>query len=444
METPASAAADDYWRRLMHRWFVQYNPTYLLSGALVLGGVTMLSRGFAAQHSRLGSLGVSLIAEVYSFALILGAALLTRIHQRRPATMLLLLAMLYQGDVTLHNETASQWGTLWLVASVAWFVVFGLKLRMVAWAAHLRLSRSSWFIALFGAAGLAAIPHILASSTRHGATLITGWAFVLVAAALWTRRAVDSTRTLDAWAETVLARSRMATWALWLGVGALHVGLWVRDAPFSIPLLLPGLWLLATRWVRRESVVWSMVSVGLLAVGVVTPQSLALYALMCAGILVLHAMRRPAPDAASTPQHATGPYRSAAKPPPPPPVDLPDFAAAPLPARLRLLSGAAFALYLAVWTRTYSGGALPEHSLLLDALLVVACLWFIRARCFTLALPTLASATHFGFAAGWLGVPNTLIQWGALFVSAGFAALLLSLLTSFQLHRAAARQPPPD
>ena len=41
------AAAEDpsqqtaFWRRLLHRWLIQYNPLYLLSAALVLAGVIL-------------------------------------------------------------------------------------------------------------------------------------------------------------------------------------------------------------------------------------------------------------------------------------------------------------------------------------------------------------------------------------------------------------------
>ena len=37
--------AADAWRRLLYRWFVQYNPLYLVSAMLVLAGCTLWSRG---------------------------------------------------------------------------------------------------------------------------------------------------------------------------------------------------------------------------------------------------------------------------------------------------------------------------------------------------------------------------------------------------------------
>jgi len=64
-----------YWRRLLHRWLIEYNPLYLLSAMLVLGGMILTSQGLARQSSLYGPLGVAAIAELYALALIGGAAL---------------------------------------------------------------------------------------------------------------------------------------------------------------------------------------------------------------------------------------------------------------------------------------------------------------------------------------------------------------------------------
>jgi hypothetical protein len=50
-ETPSPTPEADAWRRLMHRWFVEYNPLYLVSAMLVLGGIWLLSREAAACAS---------------------------------------------------------------------------------------------------------------------------------------------------------------------------------------------------------------------------------------------------------------------------------------------------------------------------------------------------------------------------------------------------------
>jgi len=43
-------------RALLHRWLVEYNPLYLLSAALVLGGLTLISQS-AAEAAMVHLLG---------------------------------------------------------------------------------------------------------------------------------------------------------------------------------------------------------------------------------------------------------------------------------------------------------------------------------------------------------------------------------------------------
>src|SRR5262249_45016263 len=105
-----------YARRLLHRWFIQYNPLYLLSATLVLAGTFSLSRGLEQVGSVHGPLAVSAIAELYAACLIGGAALLVRIGHRRPAVMLALITVLYQWDLTLHTERSPLFGP-WAAAA---------------------------------------------------------------------------------------------------------------------------------------------------------------------------------------------------------------------------------------------------------------------------------------------------------------------------------------
>ena len=114
-----NGAGADYWQRLLHRWFVQYNPIYLVSAMLVLGGMITAARGLAHEGSLYGPLGIAIIAEVYALALIGGAALLTRIRQKRPAVLLALITIAYQSDLTLHTETCAFLGGIGIAASVA-------------------------------------------------------------------------------------------------------------------------------------------------------------------------------------------------------------------------------------------------------------------------------------------------------------------------------------
>ncbi len=120
MTNPDTTAS--FWRRLMYRWLIEYNPLYLLSAALVLGGMQLISRGLAENGSLYQQVGVAAIAEVYAFALIGGAALLTRIGLRRPAVLLALVTILYQGDLTLHTETCAYLGWVGWLGAGAWYL----------------------------------------------------------------------------------------------------------------------------------------------------------------------------------------------------------------------------------------------------------------------------------------------------------------------------------
>ena len=53
---------------------------------------------------------------------------------RRPAVLLALLTVLYQGDLTLHTETCAYLGGVGIFASVAWLAMFVAKLYALAWA----------------------------------------------------------------------------------------------------------------------------------------------------------------------------------------------------------------------------------------------------------------------------------------------------------------------
>ena len=152
---------NDFWRKLLYRWFVEYNPLYLVSAMLVLGGTILTSRGLATEGSLYGPLGVAGIAEVYALALIGGAALLTRIGQRRPAVMLALLTALYQCDLTLHTETCVQLGLAGTCAAAVWLALFALKLFALGWAMKVRVSLGAFGTAMLGASTLVIGPYVI-------------------------------------------------------------------------------------------------------------------------------------------------------------------------------------------------------------------------------------------------------------------------------------------
>jgi hypothetical protein len=316
-------------QRLLHRWFVEYNPFYLLSAVLVLFGVTLISRALANESSVRGHLVVGAVTELYAYALVFGAALLTRIELRRPAVFVALIAILYQGDLTLGTEAHALFGRLGAVASSAWFVSFAVKLHGLAWALKLRLSGSAKAVPLFGAAGLALVPHLSRHLDAHTLTLVVGvWLFAVLAAGLWTSREVASRMPLDAWGSAVLRRSMRAAWSVWAALAIAHVFFWTSQYHLDPRFLAPITLLLATRWMQRELEVLAAVCVTLLFVAVVAPALLAVSAVTSAMAFTLHALRTPrvqedpAPDAPDVYRgahvDATSPVEVVFAPAPPP------------------------------------------------------------------------------------------------------------------------------
>jgi hypothetical protein len=422
----------------MHRWFVEYNPLYLLSAMLVLIGLTLLSRAAADHGTMQQELGyVPVIAEVYALSLIAGAALLTRIGQRRPAVMLGLLTVLYQGDLTLLTERHVYLGLTGDLAVAGWLVLFVVKLHALAWALRLKVGRSFLGVAVAGAAGLALLPHYVC---QGGATakeeVVAGWLFALFAAGLWSRRAVVSEVPLDDWQRTVLARSLRATWMLWGTLVLLHVSFWSSEHHVRLGLLVPGAVLLATRWMKREASVWATVTATLVMVATTAPGSLWIVALMGAAVLALRALvatttMKRAVDA--TPR--TDPYRQPSGADSAPP-EIEIDTVADTAARVRLLGGAMFGVWLAAWTHGWTGGSLPAHVLPLDLALTAAALLLVwKARARAILAPLSVALLHFAVQARLVSAPSSSLQWGVTTIVIGFALLIGSLLAGWLLRR---------
>lgn len=411
-------------RPLLHRWLVEHNPLYLLSAALVLGGLTLLETAAARSEETWAFLGVAAIAELYAIALIGGAAILVRRGQRRPAAMLGLLAVIYQGDVTLHVETCAYMGAVGKLAALLWLIIFVGKLYALAWALELRLSRSAILVPTLGAVGLAVLPHVLRviDGGDARAALVSLWLFAIAAAVLFTRRDVGSAAGWDVRAR----RCVRATWAIWGGLALVHAAYWAFTYGFAPWMIVAAVPLLATRWATREWTVWARVVAveGLAAIA--APSALWVIAAMGAAVMCLTAWlvhlgrvervasKLPAPPYRSfQPLHASG---------------LVPLFRVDRGAKLRLLVGAAASAWLAAWTAGWSGGALPEHALWLDIALVATCVApALIARRPYLAWPLVPLVAHLAWQAGWV---RTSLDWGVLLVTAGFVGLVGSVIAT--------------
>lgn len=419
-------------QRLLHRWFVQYNPLYLVSAMLVLGGTMLWSRGLAHEGSLYGELGVALIAELYAGALIWGAALLVRIRQRRPAVMLALLTILYQFDLTLHNEACAYLGLAGVWASIVWMLLFAGKLRALAWAMEIRVDARAWATLGVLGAGLGVLPHLF-QRVGHGTALVAAW--LLVLSSLAREGGVTSDRTLDSWGATVLRRTVRASWLVAFVLGGFHVLFWASERQIVLGQLAIVLPFVAIRKVRSEGLVWTAaagtVFLGGLAghlapVAAVIAAALASRALFTPALSTIESNEAPMRDM---------PYRTIGALPaglPAAMIELP--LAITAPARHRLWIGSIATTYLAFWTAG-SRGDLPAHVLGLDlALLVVLGIFLWRTRAWAAAIPPVASGLHFVVANHLVPAPTSLVQWGALAVVLGFVLLVGSLAVSWRLR----------
>lgn len=434
-----------FWHRLLYRWFVQYNPLYLVSATLVLGGMTLVSRGLAQEGNLYGPLGVSAIAEVYGLALIGGAALLTRIGLRRPGVMLALLAVLYQGDLTLHTETCVHLGQAGLWAAAAWLAMFVGKLYSLAWAVKVRFSRGALATAVSGALGLATIPHFLGRVSPNAAgSAIALWLFGLgVIASL---QEVSSLVPLDDWGRTVLRRSTRATWLIWAALVGIHVLFWSTQHAVQLAFVLPTLPLLASRHVRSEARAWVIVACTLAFVFFAMPFAFSTTAILVAATLVLRSLSRVrAPSVArQAPPPAPSPYRAAGEGVAPATVEVaPVLVPLARSAQARLWTGALSALHAAVWTFGWTGGKLPAHAAWLDvtfAIVMLALAWRLRDK--VILLPPALGGAHALFAADLVPAPRSALEWGLAALGIGFALLGASLGVSYRLRRSGLLQDP--
>ena len=202
------------------------------------------------------------IVELYAWCLVGGAAILYRAGLRRPAVMLSLLAVVYQGDLTLHTETCAYLGTTGALASIAWLASFVLKLFALARAMRLRVARSAFAVPILGASMLVVVPRLVRIADAHTGGIIASAAlFLVLASGLWTSRTIESRHAEGEWGRTVLRRATLAVWSIWAALFVMHVGFSFTQRAMDASALIPLPFVLATRFVRREVFVWMLFSV---------------------------------------------------------------------------------------------------------------------------------------------------------------------------------------
>ena len=440
--SPGTTEADRmFWRRLLHRWFVRYNPAYLLSAALVFRGCFLWSRGVVHDGTMTAMLGIPFVAEIYAAALIGGIALLTRIGQRRPAVMLALIVLVYQWDVTLHTEACAYLGRMGTWAAAGWLVIFVGKIHALMWALRIRISARMIAAATIAALGLVIMP---ASMTTMGArapgSLLAAWVFAL--ATLYRHGQITSVEPLDTWGDTVLRRATNAAWAISAVLIGMHVTMWCVNEEVTLAPLLFALPLVAVTRIRSEARTWALVAATLGVCVVTSPMSIFATSMLAASALVLRTLapqfwptRTIEPD---LPVAVHVPYRAEGRVHHEPRFKTVFVPAPPLTANevARCYAGALSLAYLGAWTIAWGGGTFPVHDPWLDlafTLVAAFAMWRTRTRV-PFALPLAVTYADLVWRARILPIPHSDGAWGELAVATGFALLGVSLAVSYRLR----------
>lgn len=453
-DAPDNHAIDDsapgreiaYWRALFHRWFIKYNPIYLVSAMLVLTGLNLLSRGLAREGSLYGPLGVAVVAELYAGALVGGAALLYRGGKRRPAVLMALLAVVYQGDLTLHTEMCGVLGTTGVAPTMVWLAAFVGKLFALGWALRLRLGWRAVAVAITGALGLAIGPYLLPRLGAEGAGTLVA-AFALVLGALFPERlheSVTSRDALDAWGTTVLRRGVAATFAIWAVLLVLHVAFWASEQTIALFRVVPAIAAVLLAKQRHELRVWVIAVASVAFAAFALPAQLWFVAAIVTALMIVRALSLVPTRTWTTHGGADerSPYRV--------PNDEARDTLAPLermepvsPAeRVRLWTGALVMGHLALWTFGWTGGSFPRHVWALDlAAALVTAVMVIRIGARVVLAYLAALLGHALVVAGLVPTPHSLVAWGGLALVLGFASLFVSILVS---HRAKPNETSPS
>jgi hypothetical protein len=245
-------------RALIVRWFVEYNPFYLLSAACMLASCLALTNSLSwipIATRRLMTLIVTL--NVYEAALLgIGLFLITRRRLRRDGRMLLILQAFFLVDFTFLNaEIATADLRLGIWVNAVLFVLGAVKLYVVLRVLKPDFTPLQFAFVLVQMMVLFATPSVLwwmndgrgLVGAKH--LYVVGWATALIPALYEVVAWVDRSRVVSGVASVAPTRAYLVLpyLSLMTHIGILH---YVYDQPFrgahATPWLL-GLTLILNR-----------------------------------------------------------------------------------------------------------------------------------------------------------------------------------------------------
>lgn len=384
-------------RKLLHYWFVQYNPLYFFSALCILFGMFLISRGLTELGWQQGQLLLTAAMQLYEILLIIGGALLFRMAGlRRPAVILGLMEVFFLFDCTFQTEMMSTLGLFGLITGAGWLAMVALKLSAIIWVFRLKVSASVLIVPVLSALAIAGVPHALefAKSYKIMVHLIATWYGVaLMAFVLSIRPKVESATTLDDWGQTVLRRSTKTALVMWAGFYLFHLLTW--EQMFSIALTEAHVapfflfWFLS----KREIFSWT------------------------GGLIIIALTSAVPPTVASTALLIGVAYGLKAR-------EI---------RRYRLYVAMVVCVYIAIWTIGWQGGALPEPNLWLNftiavILLAMAWRWRLPSAFLAVIVVLLPGAEAL--------IPHGPLQWGIVILGAGFIALIVGIVINLRQKKA--------
>ena len=290
---------------------------------------------------------------------------------------------------TEHISTVPGFGEL---ASFLWIVTFAAKLITLAWIFRVQVSWVGYAIPILAAAGIAVGPHLLYYSgiDKFLIHLAFTWYGVLLAIVfLLLRPAAAWEGSPDPSCRVVFSKIWTAAWIIWGGFYLFHIMSWIRfyDIDVSLANLAPIFAILPFLSEKEEYGWVGLTLVMVLSLG--NPSYFFLAALLCGLIFMLCSANGPHP---------------------------------------RMYVGTIVCLHLALRTVGWQEFPLPDPDPFLVVLTGVALLvvgWAYRL------ISALLVATFGGVAYWSPTAPRNIMEWGALFIAAGFVSLVAGVAANW-------------
>lgn len=221
----------NYIKYLFHKWFVNYNPLYFISALCFIFGVFLVSRDMHKIHWIDGQIILTGVIESYEVVVLAGSFILYRIvSQFRPAIILALLNIIFLFDCTFQTEHISTVYYLGGISTVLWILLFAVKLKILTWIFRLKIPLVSYIVPVLAAIGVAGTPYLLSYTNLDRSIiylLITWYGAVLAALVFWFRPSVTCRNKLDEKGKTILLRITNAAWMIWGGFYCYHLISWI-------------------------------------------------------------------------------------------------------------------------------------------------------------------------------------------------------------------------